>query len=204
LLIEVKDLEFLIGSNKSQLVSRFKLYQHQRVQIQGPNGRGKSTLLKFIQARLEKGGEFHKDLDQYLRGEINIFNLERQQIFSLQQVTNYPVDYSLESYLQAHTDLMSYHIPNFLKNLELHKFSNHSNLSHLSMGEFIRLQLGVLARIQHTIKLLILDEPGNFLDVFTQKALVHLLQNYTGALLIVSHDPKLVAQIDIEESLELK
>ena len=95
--------------------------------------------------------------------------------------------------------MMGYEISGFLKKIELQKFDATSHLGHLSMGEFIRLELGILAKIQHKLKLLILDEPGNFLDIFTQQALIKLLKSYTGALLIVTHDQNLAGKLAIQE-----
>lgn len=197
LLISVTNLEFLIGLNLGQEISEFKIYEGQKIRINGANGKGKSTLLKFITQQIN-----HQNIQtdpQYLNGQIEIFNLQNKQFFALKQVTNYPTNFTVESYLQLYTEMMGYEIKGFLKKIELQKFDGNSHLGNLSMGEFIRLQLGILAKAQHQLKLLILDEPGNFLDIFTQQALVKLLNSYTGSLLIVTHDQKLADKIELDE-----
>jgi ATPase subunit of ABC transporter with duplicated ATPase domains len=197
LLISVTDLEFLIGLNLTQKISEFKLYEGQKIRINGANGKGKSTLLKLITQLIN-----HENIQndpQYLDGQVEIFNLQSKQFFALKQVTNYPINFTIESYLQLYTEMMGYEINGFLKKIELQKFDGNSHLGNLSMGEFIRLQLGILAKVQHQLKLLILDEPGNFLDIFTQHALVKLLNSYTGSLLIVTHDQNLADKIELSE-----
>lgn len=197
LLISATGLEFLIGLNLTQKISRLRIYEGQKIQITGANGKGKSTLLKLITKQIN-----HENIKldpQYLDGSIEIFNLKSKEFFALKQVTNYPVDFTVQSYLQLYTEIMGYEISGFLKKIELQKFDSTSHLGHLSMGEFIRLQLGILAKVQHKLKLLILDEPGNFLDIFTQQALIKLLNSYSGTLLIVTHDQNLAGKLAIQE-----
>lgn len=215
LLINVQNLSFSIGRLHQQNVPEFKIYAGEQIRLKGLNGKGKSTLLKFVTGAVEDRISLNEvltgqvNLDsasqyaQYIRGKIEAKNLEKGQFFSLQQVTNYPTGFSVQSFSYQYTDLMIYQILCFLQSLELQKFKPESNLNYLSMGEFIRLQLGVLARVQHELQLLILDEPGNFLDVFTQNALIKLLKEYDGALLFVSHDDNLAEQIEIEREFEL-
>ncbi len=200
-LVSIQDLAYKIGTKREQLITEFKLYHGQRVRLTGPNGSGKSTLLKLITSAIYKH-DLHQE-DQYVSGVIEILNLTSKQLFVLEQVTNYPHSYKLQEYILRHTDFQTYGIMPFLRQLELDKFKLDSPINHLSMGEFIRLQLGLCARILGNLKLLVLDEPGNFLDVFTQKALVNLLQKYRGSLLLVSHDEALVKKVQVEEEFGL-
>jgi ATPase subunit of ABC transporter with duplicated ATPase domains len=99
--------------------------------------------------------------------------------------------------------MMPFEYDRFLKKIELAKFKAVDNLGHLSMGETIRLQLGVLALKAQNLKLLILDEPGNFLDIFTQEALIKLLHSYKSSLILVTHDEILANKIGFTDTFEL-
>ncbi|WP_062197238.1 ABC-F family ATP-binding cassette domain-containing protein [Massilibacterium senegalense] len=77
-------------------------------------------------------------------------------------------------------------IRNVLHGLQFQDFSYGTPVQALSGGQKTRLSLGKL--LLQKPDLLILDEPTNHLDLETIQWLEHYLQNYPGALLIVSHD----------------
>jgi ATPase subunit of ABC transporter with duplicated ATPase domains len=195
-------LKFLVGQNKTQTIKDFELYQGQRVRISGKNGIGKSTLVKSLFHQLQHGSQV--GFDQYVSGIWDIGDkIDRKAVFMLIQVTDYPNGQTLENYLMDHTDIDPYQFTHFLKSLELSKFSLNTFISNLSLGEFIRLQLGVMSKILPDIRLIILDEPGNFLDVFTQKALVEMLDKYRYSLLLITHDDILADEIGFEREVKL-
>lgn len=98
---------------------------------------------------------------------------------------------------------MPYQIKNFLKNLKLEKFSEDAHLNKFSLGEYVRLQFGILGLLSDQIKLLILDEPGSFLDIFTQKALVEMLSEYTDSWILITHDQALAQNLEIDQIFEI-
>jgi ATPase subunit of ABC transporter with duplicated ATPase domains len=233
MLIDVKNLEYKIGQTKIQKIPEFKIWEGDRVRIVGPNGRGKSTLIKLIRGVLETEkdlktiqAEYQKEtnwvetlgpkdrenyfyryqnyaLDQFVDGSINFKNLEYKQFFVFEQVSSYPSGYTLNQYLTEKTQLMPYQIKNFLKKLKLEKFSENTHLNKFSLGEYIRLQFGILGLISNQIRLLILDEPGNFLDIFTQKALIEMLAGYNGSLILITHDQVLAEKLEVDEVFEI-
>jgi ATPase subunit of ABC transporter with duplicated ATPase domains len=201
LILEIQDLKFKIGENKIQTISDFKLYNGQKLRLTGANGRGKSSLLKMIRELLN-----YKDItknSQYISGKIEYFNFTRDEFLVFKQLTNYQTQHSIASYLELYTKMMPFEYDRFLKKIELAKFKAVDNLGHLSMGETIRLQLGVLALKAQNLKLLILDEPGNFLDIFTQEALIKLLHSYKSSLILVTHDEILANKIGFTDTFEL-
>jgi ATP-binding cassette subfamily F protein 3 len=181
-----------IGSVHQMYIPDFKVYQGSRVQLTGVNGSGKSTLIKYVTRALSHEQE---KFTQYISGTIVAQGIPTKSLFRLEQLTNYPEAHNLNQYILNHTEFMEYHIPRFLKSIELDKFSLESSIHQLSLGEFIRLQLGILSARLHDITLIIMDEPGNYLDIYTQRALVTMLQGYKGALLYVTHDDVLAEQI---------
>jgi len=198
----VDPLVFLTGLNKTQAIADFELYQGQRVRITGKNGVGKSTLVKSLFYQLQNNTQV--GFEQYISGTWDLGSkLDRKAVFMLVQVTDYPDGQSLENYLFEHTDLDSFQFLPFLKSLELGKFQPNTFISNLSLGEFIRLQLGVMARMISSIRLIILDEPGNFLDVFTQKALVEMLDRYHYSLILITHDDILAQEIGFDREVKI-
>lgn len=201
LLFGIDNLQYLIGKDRFATISEQKIYKGEKIRIIGPNGRGKSTLLGLI--RLSLDGKIAQS-PQYLQGKVEFGNQSNKpKIFVLEQVTGYGHNLSIQSFLQDQTKMQVWEMTSLLKNLELSKFDISSNLSHLSVGEFIRLQLGILSKVIAKTDLLILDEPGNFLDIFTQQALLKMLQGYRCCLIFVTHDQSLAHKIGYEREIEL-
>jgi ATP-binding cassette subfamily F protein 3 len=218
-LVSVSELHFYIGKFASQYIPDFKLYAGQKIRITGLNGKGKSSFLKLIVEKIQSEKRFQDAVEneqgefidstlvtnsQYIKGKIEIHPmLENKKIFVFNQVFNYQENYSLESYILEKLKWQSYQIKGFLNKVRLNKFDSKDPINNLSLGEFIRLQFGILAESIQQMDLIILDEPGNFLDVFTQQALVALLANYQGAVLLVTHDSGLAKKLDLDEEFEL-
>ena len=66
----------------------------------------------------------------------------------------------------------------------------------MSGGERARLSMAAIA--SRPFKLLILDEPTNNIDIETADHLVDVLNNYTGSLLVISHDNSFLQKIGAE------
>lgn len=66
-------------------------------------------------------------------------------------------------------------------------------LSVLSGGEIMKLQLAKMLLGRYNI--LLMDEPGNFLDLPAVEALEHLMKSYAGTIIFISHDARLVDNV---------
>jgi ATP-binding cassette, subfamily F, member 3 len=202
LLLNIQNLEYIVGVNSTQTIQELSVYKGDRLWITGGNGRGKSTLLNLILAQIDNKLSSHP---QYLSGVVNLgTTFDRTKVFTIAQNQSYGSPMSIQDFIRERVKLEWFEINGLLKNLGFaDKYNFETNVSQLSLGEFIRLQLGILGKNLENYELIILDEPGNFLDVFTQQALVDMLDKYKGGLLLVTHDQILGDKLNMNENLEL-
>ena len=156
-----------------------RIMRGDRVGIIGPNGSGKSTLLKLLL------GEIKPDNGKVVLGtklEIAYFDQQREQL---------QLDKTVRENISPGGDYISIagksrHVISYLKDFLFPPERINSPVKSLSGGERNRL---LLARIfTRSANMLVLDEPTNDLDVDTLELLEDLLSDYTGTLLLVSHD----------------
>ncbi|WP_077620349.1 ABC-F family ATP-binding cassette domain-containing protein [Bacillus sinesaloumensis] len=160
----------------------FNIYREDSIALVGPNGIGKSTLLKAITEKLE-----HVDGTIRFGSNVTIGYYDQQQadLNSNKRVLNELWDeYPLKPEKEIRTVL-----GNFL-------FSGDDVLkivSTLSGGEKARLALAKL--MMEKSNFLILDEPTNHLDLDSKEVLENALIDYQGTILFVSHDRYFINRI---------
>ena len=187
--LEVNHLTFHYP-NKKDLYRNlsFQMARGEKFLIVGENGVGKSTLLKLIMKELTPiQGEitygYHASIAYYAQ-ELEILD-ENKTILENIDNPNYN-DQELRTFLG-----------NFL-------FSNNDvfkKVSVLSPGEKARVALCKIL-IQRT-NIIILDEPTNHFDPETQAIIGENFKNYTGTLIMVSHNPAFVEQVGVTRMLVL-
>jgi ATP-binding cassette subfamily F protein uup len=150
-----------------------------KVGLIGPNGVGKSTLLKMIL------GELEPDSGKIRQGA----NL---QVAYFDQMRNaLDMDASLEDFISPGSEWIEIgtqrkHVKSYLDDFLFSPARATSPVRSLSGGERNRL---LLARLfARPANVLVLDEPTNDLDIDTLELLEELLQKYDGTVFIVSHD----------------
>lgn len=157
------------------------------------NGSGKSTLVKAILGdnSIIKQGEWILPRSQ------EIGYLDQHYGTLSQDMTVFD---TLSALLRDRSYLdIRIHLNDFLfrKNEEVA-----AKVSTLSGGEKARLSLAQIAAIMP--KLLILDEMTNNLDLETREHVIQVLQNYPGAILVISHDADFLTAIGVTDWYDLK
>lgn len=190
-LLSLKDVEF---SYVQQKLGGFCLkdinltiYNDSRIAICGANGSGKSTILKLLSG-MEKpdSGVFIRNSKCtpaiFWQHHTDLLDLDKTP---LQTINEFAPGETNNKYLS--------HLGAFGITDDLVFQTNRT----LSGGQRSRLNFALLT-FQTLPSLLILDEPTNHLDIETRLALAEGLNQYTGAVLIVSHDAQMIQSVTDE------
>ncbi len=171
--LEVSDLA--IGYDHVLCQVSFEIMQQERVAVIGPNGKGKSTLIKTIMDLIPSlGGE--KLLGHQI--EIGYFDQDLAQFNSCNTI--------LEEVWNEYPDMTRSEIRTALGCFLFTGDDVFKTIDCLSGGEKVRLSLVKLMLKQPNF--LIMDEPTNHLDLAGKEALEKSLSEYDGTMLFVSHD----------------
>lgn len=171
--LEVEDLS--VGYDKVLSKVSFQLLQGQRMAIVGPNGIGKSTLIKTLVKELPSISGSFKFGHQI---DVGYFNQESAQMKSNKNV--------LDELWDMDPDATQTQIRNTLASFLFTQDEVFKEVNDLSGGERVRLALAKLM-LEHD-NVLLLDEPTNHLDIPAKEALESALEKYDGTILFVSHD----------------
>lgn len=161
----------------------------ERIAVTGPNGSGKSTLLRVLMGDMRP-----------LSGSCRIM----VDYAYLDQFTSIPLEISpIEHLCAADPGMDQGEAGTRLAQVGVSREKLRVRNGNLSGGE--RLKVALLAAIHRVPvpRLLILDEPTNHLDLDSVESVEKLLCAYTGALVVVSHDRRLLENIGISRELEL-
>ncbi|MGM0541547.1 MAG: ATP-binding cassette domain-containing protein [Pseudomonadota bacterium] len=154
-----------------------------RIGLVGVNGSGKSTLIKLLVGDLKPSS-----------GKVQINKGVKFGYFAQHQLESLMLDKSPLQHLlmlpEAPTDQEA---RNFLGGFGFSNAQCLDAINHFSGGEKARLALAII--VFQKPNLIILDEPTNNLDMETRDALDLALQDFTGALIVVTHDKHLLSSI---------
>ena len=164
-----------------------------RIGIAGKNGSGKSTLLNIIT------GNLLPDVGTVAKGETNVMGYFNQVGITFQEDERViDIVKNVAEYITM-ADGKTITASQLLTQFLFPPAKQFGFITNLSGGEKKRLQL--MRILMQNPNFLILDEPTNDLDIDTLNVLEEFLMNYTGVLLLVSHDryllDKLVNQLFI-------
>ncbi|OON64033.1 ABC transporter ATP-binding protein [Massilia sp. KIM] len=161
----------------------------QRVGILGPNGCGKSTLLKVLAGELAP-----------LAGERSL--PARVAWLDQQFATLDPARSTLDQLLALNRSVGQDMLRTWLVQLGLDAATVQRPTGQLSGGERLKAALACALYAEEPPQLLLLDEPGNHLDLPSLAALEAMLNGFQGALAVVSHDRVFLDRIGLTHRLQ--
>ena len=174
-----------VGYTEQALLSKVKLIIHpgDRIGLLGHNGAGKSTLIKLLSGELKTlSGDFTtaKDLNigYFAQHQLEQLDFEASPLLHLQRIDPKATESDLRKYLGGFA---------FNNDMAIEP------VAPLSGGEKARLVLALV--VYQKPNLLLLDEPTNHLDLEMRHALTIAMQEFEGAMIIVSHDRHLLRTV---------
>ncbi len=177
--IDVKDISFAFGERVMVKDFSTVILRGDRIGLIGPNGSGKTTLLKLLLGDLQpQSGEVRAGTNL----QIAYFDQYRAVLRE---------DWTAIENVAEGRDFIEFngkrkHVHAYLQDFLFSPERARAPITRLSGGERNRLLLAKL--FAQPSNLLVMDEPTNDLDVETLELLEELLSDYTGTLLLVSHD----------------
>ncbi|MEV5752623.1 ribosomal protection-like ABC-F family protein [Actinoallomurus sp. NPDC052308] len=163
----------------------------ERIALTGPNGGGKSTLLRLVNGELDPDGGETRRADgrvAYLSQRLDLLDPDRT------------VAQNLAAYAPGMPESQRM---NLLARFLFRGSRVHLPVGVLSGGERLRATLACVLFAEPAPQLLLLDEPTNNLDLVSVGQLESALNAYEGAFVVVSHDERFLAEIGVSRWLRL-
>jgi ATPase subunit of ABC transporter with duplicated ATPase domains len=181
--IKADDIAKSFGEKKVLSKVGFSILKGEKVIIVGPNGIGKSTLLKIILGKLvaDQGSYewgYEAQISYFAQDHHDLLN---ENITAFEWLSN-----------QASSELVG-KIRTIMGRMLFRQDEAYKNILSLSGGEGARLLLAKIMLEEGNV--LILDEPTNHLDIEAKDALKKALVEYTGTLIMVTHDRDFASNI---------
>ncbi len=190
-ILQIENLKFEYNEGFTVLENvNLEIYGSEKIWLLGPNGTGKSTLIKLLVGELKQNSgeiKWGNNLDWvYFAQENDFSNID-------DKVQDYFFKMTQASWGSSFGILDKFLFDDELKN---------QSVKSLSPGQKARLTFAIF--VQNQYQCLILDEPTNHLDIQTKEAIEQALREYEGAIILVSHDRYFAEQIEPTRVLTIK
>ncbi len=187
-ILHIERLSVMKDHEPVERVANVSLLKNRHLLLTGPNGIGKSTLLEHLANNTEKGAKISEGVKVgYYRQDFSTLDFNETVFNTLEKAMVKPNEQEMRSLASG-----------FLITGEL-MYTKVGNLSEGQKGLVAFAQLALLKP-----NLLILDEPTNHINFRHLPIIAKALDQYEGAMVLVSHVPEFVKQIRIDETLDLE
>ena len=182
LVLEARDLSMGYDSLVLYRGVSFQVQRGERVGIVGPNGTGKTTLLRQLAGQ-------HNGLG----GTVTLGHKVQRGFYEQNHESLNPSADILTEVLSAKTEWTPEQIRSYMGRFLFTGDDVFKTISSLSGGELSRVAMAKL--LLSGCNLLLLDEPTNHLDIVSREALEQSLAGFEGAIVVVSHDRALIDKL---------
>lgn len=163
----------------------------ERIAVTGPNGAGKTTLLKLMAGHLEPA-----------RGRVA--RPVKAVLMDQEAALLRPEETLIEGWRRLNPEGSPNAAHAALARFLFRNTAAHRTVETLSGGERLRAALACVMTGARPPALLLLDEPTNHLDLDSIEAVEAALQDYDGALVVVSHDADFLEAVGVDRRIELQ
>ena len=167
----------------------FTMYGGERIRITGKNGSGKTTLLKLICGDIKPQSGTIKTFGKiaYLNQELSLLDKNKTIIENIMDIAN----------------VLKHDAHVIAANFGFRGDTSNKKVGVLSGGELLKATLATILGSDKQPDLLILDEPTNNLEIKSISILEEALNQYRGAILLVSHDEIFTKNIHVDKTLKI-
>jgi ATPase subunit of ABC transporter with duplicated ATPase domains len=187
-IIDISSFTIMKDHKLVEKEAHISLKKKEHLLLKGPNGIGKTTLLEKLASSKSKGAKIKEGIRVgYYRQDFSTLNFEET------------VHDSLESVMEITDEQLLRRVAS--------SFLIDQTVIHAKVGSLSEGQKGLVAFARLVLQepgLLILDEPTNHINFRHLPVIAKALDEYTGAMILVSHVPEFVAQIRIDQELDLE
>ena len=186
-LISISNLCFAYDDKPVFVDFDFTMYGKSRVRLVGKNGSGKSTLLKIICGKLRPDSGTVKTFGKiaYINQDLSLLNNAKTIVENIMEISG----------------CLKHDAHAIAANFGFRGTASQQQVGTLSGGELLKATLAAILGGDNQPDLLILDEPTNNLEIKSIGILEDALNQYTGAILLVSHDEMFVKNIKIDTQI---